>query len=131
MSVKKLIHKKSPRGNELTSKFYEVMELHMRDIIEGKADSLFEVQDMADRLFIHPVHLSNTIKETTGKSPCDIYEEKLMEIAKGMLKDTTKPIADIAIQLTYDPSNFTKFFKKMEGLTPKQYRQKNFSKLNT
>jgi len=40
------------------------------------------------------------------------------------LQNSDKAIADVAIQLTYDPSNFTKFFKKMEGITPKQYRQK-------
>lgn len=131
MQSKKLNSKISPRGNELTSKFYEVLEVHMRDIIDGKASSLFEVQDMADRLFVHPVHLSNTIKEATGKSPCDIYEEKLMEIAKDMLKNSTKRIADIAVHLTYDPSNFTKFFKKMEGITPKQYRLKNLNAQNT
>lgn len=114
----------STRGNELTKRFYKVLDAHMGDILKGKELKLYEVQDMAEKLFVHPIHLSNTIKETTGKSPCDIYEERLMEIAKDLLQNTDKAIADIAIQLTYDPSNFTKFFKKMEGITPKQYRLK-------
>lgn len=112
------------RSDELTLHFYEVLDRHMEEVVEGKALKLFEVQDMAEKLYVHPIHLSNTIKETTGKSPCDIYEEKLIEIAKDLLQNTDKAIADVAIQLTYDPSNFTKFFKKMEGITPKQYRQK-------
>lgn len=113
------------RSDELTLHFYEVLDRHMEEVVEGKALKLFEVQDMAEKLYVHPIHLSNTIKETTGKSPCDIYEEKLIEIAKDLLQNPDKAIADVAIQLTYDPSNFTKFFKKMEGITPKQYRQKN------
>ncbi|MCC6180598.1 MAG: helix-turn-helix transcriptional regulator [Bacteroidia bacterium] len=112
------------RSDELTLHFYEVLDRHMEEVVEGKALKLFEVQDMAEKLYVHPIHLSNTIKETTGKSPCDIYEEKLIEIAKDLLQNPDKAIADVAIQLTYDPSNFTKFFKKMEGITPKQYRQK-------
>ena len=112
------------RSDELTAHFYEVLDRHMEEVVEGKALKLFEVQDMAEKLYVHPIHLSNTIKETTGKSPCDIYEEKLIEIAKDLLQNPDKAIADVAIQLTYDPSNFTKFFKKMEGITPKQYRQK-------
>jgi AraC-like DNA-binding protein len=32
------------------------------------------------------------------------------------------PIAQIAARLTYDPSNFTKFFKAFTGTTPKKFR---------
>jgi AraC-like DNA-binding protein len=49
-----------------------------------------------------------------------------MDIAKNMLKDTSISIAAIAAQLTFDPSNFTKFFKRFEGVTPKQYREEIF-----
>jgi AraC-like DNA-binding protein len=36
-------------------------------------------------------------------------------------------VADIAASLTYDPSNFTKFFKRFAGLTPKQYREREWA----
>ena len=54
--------------------------------------------------------------------PCEIYEEKLMNIAKELILTTNLSIADIARQLTFDPSNFGKFFKHFAGVTPKQFR---------
>ncbi len=50
-------------------------------------------------------------------------EAKIMDISRAMLRDTHQPVAEIAARLTFDPSNFTKFFKRFEGLTPKQYRE--------
>lgn len=46
-----------------------------------------------------------------------------MAIAKAMLAKNDQSINDIAALLTYDPSNFTKFFKRFENKTPKQYRE--------
>jgi AraC-like DNA-binding protein len=46
-----------------------------------------------------------------------------MNAARQLLRDTARPVADIAANLTFDPSNFTKFFKRFEGCTPKQYRE--------
>ncbi len=46
-----------------------------------------------------------------------------MDIARNLLETTTHPVAEIARTLTYDPSNFTKFFKHFQGSTPKQYRE--------
>ena len=99
----------------------------MSEITLGNAHKMFEIKDVAEILHIHPTHLSNTIKLTTGKSPCDIYEEKIMVIARAMLTETSASISDIAIRLTFDPSNFTKFFKHFEGITPKQYREQTKS----
>jgi len=43
-----------------------------------------------------------------------------------MLQNNENSIASVAALLTYDPSNFTKFFKKYSGQTPKQYREDFF-----
>ena len=41
-----------------------------------------------------------------------------------MLRETTLSIADIGEKLGWnDPSNFTKFFRHMSGITPMQYRK--------
>lgn len=110
------------RPKEITKQFLAELDKHMLDLKSGKAESTFEVQDIASLLHIHPTHLSNTIKEELKKSPCDIYEEKLMGIAKELILTSDLSIADIARQLTFDPSNFTKFFKHFEGITPGQFR---------
>ncbi|HEY9044549.1 MAG TPA: AraC family transcriptional regulator [Ohtaekwangia sp.] len=112
------------RKDEITARYFEILEEHMQDILAGKASHSYHIKDFAERLFIHPTHFSNTIKLTTGKSPCYFMEERLMDAARRMLRETSRPIADICYQLTFDdPTNFTKFFKRFEGKTPRQYRQ--------
>ena len=111
------------RQNEITTDYLAVLETHLKDIVSQKVTKMLEVRDFASMLFIHPTHLSNTIKLTTGKSPCDFYEEKIVVISKNLLEQNKLSIADIATLLTYDPSNFTKFFKRFVGQTPKQYRE--------
>jgi AraC family transcriptional regulator, regulatory protein of adaptative response / methylphosphotriester-DNA alkyltransferase methyltransferase len=112
------------RQHEITIDFLDAVDKHIQDILEEKAQKMHEIRHFADLLNIHPTHLSNTIKLTTGKSPCDFFEEKNMDIAKDMLADSSKSITQIAELLTFDPSNFTKFFKRFEGITPKQFREK-------
>jgi len=111
------------RPKEITKQFLAELDKHMVDLKSGKAEGSFEIQDIASLLHIHPTHLSNTIKEEMKKSPCDIYEEKLMIIAKELILTTDLSIAEIARNLTFDPSNFTKFFKHFAAITPKQFRE--------
>lgn len=113
------------RKDEITSKFFAILNQHIEDILIGKIDYMYRIKDFAELLFIHPTHFSNTIKLTTGKSPCDFVEERITLEAKKMLGESAMPIADICYRLTFkDPTNFTKFFKTMEGMTPRQYRKK-------
>lgn len=115
----------SVRQKEIVASYLQQLDLHLSDLKVGLAEKTFEIKDLADLLFVSPKHLSNTIQEVLGKSPCDIYEERLIEISKELLLTTNKPISHIAQTLTFDPSNFTKFFKSYEGKTPKQFRELN------
>jgi len=123
MSTSKLPIKILDRPHEITHEFLHEIDLHLADIVEGRTLKMLEIRDLADRMHIDARHLSNTIKHTTGKAPCFFFEEKILNIAKAQLQDASRAIADIATGLTYDPSNFTKFFKRFTGLTPKQYRE--------
>ena len=111
------------RQHEITAEFLRAIDQHLDNLLQYKVMDMMEIRDFADMMYIHPTHLSNTIKLTTGKAPCYFFEEKIMQIVKTMLQDTSIPIAEIAARLTFDPSNFTKFFKRFEGITPKQYRE--------
>ena len=118
-------NKISVRQKEIVASYLQQLDLHLSDLKVGLAEKTFEIKDLADLLFVSPKHLSNTIQVVLGKSPCDIYEERLMDISKELLLTTNKPISHIAQTLTFDPSNFTKFFKSYEGITPKQFRELN------
>ncbi len=117
------------RQHEIAADYLKELDKHLDDIVSGRATEMFEVRDFAALLFVHPTHFSNTIKSATGHSPCFFFEERLMEISKSMLQNVSTPISEIARILTYDPSNFTKFFIHFEGKTPKQYREEYFNSL--
>jgi AraC-like DNA-binding protein len=110
------------RPNEITQQFLAELDKHMLDLKSGKAEFCFEIRHIASIMHIHPTHLSNMINEELKKSPCDIYEEMLLDVAKELILSTELSIAAIARQLTFDPSNFGKFFKHFVGITPKQFR---------
>jgi AraC family transcriptional regulator of adaptative response / methylphosphotriester-DNA alkyltransferase methyltransferase len=111
------------RQHEITAEYLAILDRHLADLLAGRVTDMYEIRDVADEMNMHPTHLSNTIKLTTGKAPCYFFEAKIMDIARTLLIDTHRSIADIATTLTFDPSNFTKFFKRFQGTTPKQYRE--------
>lgn len=111
------------RQHEIYAEFKREVDIHVADLAAGRATKAYHIKDIAARMHIHPTHLSNTIKYTANEPPCYYFEFRLLETAKEMLADNSNSIAEVARRLTYDPSNFTKFFKHFEGITPKQYRE--------
>ncbi len=111
------------RQHEITADYQRLVVAHVADIVAGRATEMFEIRDFASVMCIHPTHLSNTLKLTTGQPPCFFFEAQIMEVSRQLLRDTSRTVADIAANLTYDASNFTKFFKRFAGCTPKQYRE--------
>ncbi|MCT3744687.1 helix-turn-helix transcriptional regulator [Elizabethkingia anophelis] len=116
------------RQNEITADYLNELDKHLLDIVEGRTDTMYGIKEFVDILHIHPTHLTNTIKVATGNHPCHYFEEKILVVAKQMLAENKMTIASIAILLTYDPSNFTKWFKRYTGQTPKQFREEALSK---
>ncbi len=123
MSATPIPRKILARQHEITAEYQRLVVEHLADIEAGRATEMFEIRDFAARIFIHPTHLSNTVRLVTGASACTFFEARILENAQRLLRETTRSVADIAAQLTYDPSNFTKFFKHFAGCTPTQYRE--------
>lgn len=115
------------RQAEITALFLEVMNKHLDDFIAGHAEEMLHLKDLAGMMYLHPVHVSNVVKLYTGHHPCYFYELRILEEAKKLLADQQLSITEVASRLTYDKSNFTKFFKQYQGVTPKAYREQLFS----
>lgn len=123
--------KLSARKKEITRQYIAELDRHIKELKEGRIEKAKEIRDFAAMLHVHPVHLSNTIKEVTGESTCGLYENRLLAVSRELLLTTTLSVAQIARQLTYDPSNFTKFFKAYAGTTPKKFRHEYRQALNS
>ncbi|MBX2906909.1 MAG: helix-turn-helix transcriptional regulator [Taibaiella sp.] len=111
------------RKEQIVNAYLALLDKHMFELKNGRAERTEEIADFANALHIHPRHLSNTIHEVLNCSPCNLYEERLLAIAQEMLATQPGSIASIARTLLYDPSNFTKFFKTYTGITPGEYRR--------
>ena len=73
------------RQHEITAAYLKEVDKHLLDIVEERCFDMFEIRDFASILHIHPTHLSNTIKLTTGKHPCYFFEEKILKKRNGFL----------------------------------------------
>lgn len=113
------------RSKEITKNYFQFLEQHIADVVSGKVSDFMGINQIASELFVSHQHLSDTIQNETGNHPCHFYDLKIIDEAKKMLSDTDLSIAEIARILTYDPSNFSKFFKKFAGQTPGQFRKEN------
>jgi AraC-like DNA-binding protein len=111
------------RSKEITENYFQFLDKHIADVVSGNVDEFMEINKIAKALFLSHTHLTDTVQKETGNHPCHFYDLKILDEAKRMLSETDKSIAEIAKILTYDPSNFSKFFKKFIGQTPGQFRK--------
>lgn len=111
------------RGEEITEQYFQLLDKHLLDIIEERSTEMMSLKQIAEALFVSHKHLTDTIQKTSGHHPCHFYDRKIINCAKKLLTETNRSVRDIALLLTYDPSNFSKFFKKMTGQTPGQFRE--------
>jgi len=110
------------RSQEITFQYFTLLDNHIQDVISGNVPEFMELNEIAGKLAVSHKHLSDTVKKETGQHPCSFYDGKIIDQIKNMLMDSDKSVAEIARIFTYDPSNFSKFFKKMTGFTPGEFR---------
>jgi len=112
------------RKDEIAANFVHLAEQHIADLMSGVATKRFHATNFAAKLFIHPRHLTTTLRLAINTSVCDYMEERILAEAQKLLKETTLSIAEVGQRFGYDePTNFTKFFKSMTGVTPLHYRK--------
>ncbi|WP_299532502.1 AraC family transcriptional regulator [Ulvibacterium sp.] len=111
------------RPTEIAKSFQAALNKNLLDITKGNAEYIWNVQDYANKLTMHPNYLSTIIKSQTGKTVKQWIDERIISEAKSLLNNTDLSVAQITYRLTFeDPSNFSRFFKKKTGLTPAKYR---------
>lgn len=112
------------RHMELIAAYFKLIDSHLSDLAAGRQTEMMELSDIAEELCISHKQLIAVVKQGTGNHPCHFYIQKILEKANSMMDETDIPAAEIARKLSYDPSNFSKFYKKYAGITPGQYRQR-------
>ncbi|KFF23660.1 helix-turn-helix domain-containing protein [Chryseobacterium vrystaatense] len=111
------------RSKEITSQYFAFLEKHIDDVLSGTVPEFMELNEIAGQLAVSHKHLTDTVKKEKGQHPCHFYDEKIINEAKIRIANSDQSIAEIARVFTYDPSNFSKFFKKITGITPGEFRK--------
>jgi len=84
-----------------------------------------KLQEIAERFFLSREYISRKFKQEFKQNISDYLVKIRMEKAKMLLGNEHLRLYDIASQIGYqDEKYFSKVFKKVEGLTPNEYRMK-------
>jgi len=96
-------------------RFLELLEHHFL--------SERQVAHYAGQLSLTPDHLNELVKERLGRTASLVVQERLLLEAKRLLVHGGHSIKEVADALNMqDPAYFTRWFRKMEGTTPVQFR---------
>ena len=106
-----------------------VGKLSINEVVNYVNDNYKEKITLDELSFIFKTNRSTLCKEfklATNKTVSEFVSNKKLESAIRKIKDTDKTFTEIAEELNFDSIHyFTRFFKKMTGLSPKEFRKNN------
>jgi AraC-like DNA-binding protein len=93
------------------------------DLLEANFTRERSVSYYASELNVHPNHLNLIIKKHTGFTAKESIQNRLLLETKYLLHSTNLSIKEISNQVGFsDPNYFTVFFKRIEKISPANYR---------
>ena len=106
------------RGFSIFNNFCQLLAMSYRDE--------HEVAFYAEKAHLTTRHFSVLIKEIAGMSASDYIEQYLASQAKNLLQSRSDlSVQQIGDYLGYaDSPSFCRFFKRVTGMTPKEYRER-------
>lgn len=97
----------------------DFMKLIASNFIEQRSIGFY-----AARLGISPIYLSRIVKQNTGKTVMTHINELVAKEAAWLLRSTDKNVKEISKILNFaDQASFNKFFHRMNGVSPSQFRK--------
>ncbi len=83
------------------------------------------IEQLAEKMSVSQRYLSDTLKKETGKTSTEHLQLYLIDEAKNILLKPHKSISEVAYELGFEyPQYFSRLFKKREGVSPSEYREK-------
>ncbi|PQP81036.1 AraC family transcriptional regulator [Paenibacillus sp. PCH8] len=104
---------------------YQQISEKMIAIIHQDYDKDLTLEECAVKLHYNANYLSSVFRKETGCSFSEYLTRYRFNIAKKWLDESNITVKDIAARLRYNnPQNFIRSFRKWEGITPGQYRER-------
>lgn len=109
--------------SSLVIKFRKHLDDHFREVLTGEVTAISNSNQIAKALSVSADYMGTVVKKETGKTVTNWITERTITEAQSLIKNTSLSISEISYMLTFqDPTNFTKYFKKNTGFSPKEYR---------
>ncbi|MBE1442887.1 helix-turn-helix domain-containing protein [Paenibacillus sp. OAS669] len=120
-SVERKLH-----GLRINREQYSLASRVREYVMEHYASSDLSLSQVSDALNMNQKTLSRTFKEEFGEKFVDYLAKVRVEQAKKQLIETSEPVQVIAEKVGYlYPMSFIRVFKKVEGITPGDYRKEH------
>ena len=102
-------------ANDIFDRFIQLVNNHCKE--------QRQLAFYAEKLCITERYLGTVIRQTSGTTAKEWIDRAVITAAKVMLRHGNLQIAEITEQLHFpNPSFFCKYFKRLEGCTPQEYR---------
>ncbi len=95
------------------------------DLIETHYRKPWSVAEYAAHIGVTPAHLNVLCRDIVGQSALSLIHQRRLLEAKRMLVYTSMTISNVADALGFnDPAYFTRFFSRLAGVSPREFRQR-------
>ncbi|MGN1318183.1 MAG: helix-turn-helix transcriptional regulator [Lachnospirales bacterium] len=103
---------------------YKIYHLHIKDYIDQNFNKKISLDELSEKFYINKFYLTRIFKEQFGVSINSYIQQVKITNAKKLLRFSNLTIDEISYRCGIDDSNyFSRMFKKIEHLTPNQYRK--------
>ncbi len=117
MGATTILHSKDVSCSEVDTKISQGV-----GYIQEHFTKNISLAEVAELVGISPYYFSKLFKEQLGVTFIDFLTQCRIEEAKKLLAKQNESIKQIAYQVGYqDPNYFSRMFKKVEGISPKEY----------
>lgn len=123
--INRIEHISSTNKSKVYPKYKQAFKImnDFRDLVEQSFATEKCVSFYADKLNITKNHLTETIREVSGKTPLDTIRRRTLLEARRILFEDKISIKEVSFRLGYEnPSYFIKVFKEETGFTPREFR---------
>ena len=109
-------------------KYSHVISRAEKYVAENYCDPNISLISVARHVGMSAAHFSTVFSQTMGRSFINYLTAMRLEKAKQLLTATNMKLSDIALEIGYnEPNYFSHVFRKTEGITPKEYRNRDQS----
>ena len=106
-------------------RYSHVISLAEKYVRENFSDPNISLISAAKHVGMSAAHFSTVFSQTTGRPFITYLTAMRLERAKELLTKSSMKLADIAMEIGYnEPNYFSHVFRKYEGMTPKEYRNR-------